>query len=146
MTNYGRSYIPNHFLDKYGGLNFLIRCNYDKNLLEKVCRLIRGNWGLCLDSKSQFNRGLVIAYINTLRAHIDELRVFIVESKIDFLAINESKLDNTIYDHEVCIPGFKIVRKDRLFNGRNGGGVCNYLRSNLNYRVCDDLNKDRLEN
>lgn len=99
-----------------------------------------------MDSKSQFNRGLVIAYINSLRAHIDELRVFIVESKIDFLAINESKLDNTIYDHEVCIPGFEIVRKDRLFNGRNGGGVCHYLRSNLKYRVCEDLNKDRLEN
>ena len=29
--------IPNHFLDKYGGLNFLLRCNYDKNFLEKIC-------------------------------------------------------------------------------------------------------------
>jgi len=24
--------IPNHFLDKYGGINFLLRCNYDKFL------------------------------------------------------------------------------------------------------------------
>ena len=29
--------IPNHFLDKYGGLNFLLRCNYDKNFLDKMC-------------------------------------------------------------------------------------------------------------
>ena len=29
--------IPNHFLDKYGGLNFLLRCNYDKTFLEQMC-------------------------------------------------------------------------------------------------------------
>ena len=29
--------IPNHFFDKYGGLNFLLRCNYDKNFLDKMC-------------------------------------------------------------------------------------------------------------
>ena len=29
--------IPNHFLDKYGGLNFLLRCNYDKNFIDKMC-------------------------------------------------------------------------------------------------------------
>ena len=30
------------------------------------------------------------------------------DSKIDILAINESKLDNTINDHEVYIPGYEI--------------------------------------
>ena len=29
--------IPNHFLNKYGGLNFLLRCNNDKNCLDKMC-------------------------------------------------------------------------------------------------------------
>ena len=45
-----------------------------------------------------FNRGLAIAClnINSLTAHIEELRVFMRDSKIDILAINESKLDNTI--------------------------------------------------
>jgi len=74
-----------------------------------------------------FNRGLVI---NSLTAHIDELRVFMEDSKIDILAINESKLDDTINDDELYLPGFEIVRKDRMLNGRNGGGVCLYLRSN----------------
>ena len=46
------------------------------------------------------------------------------DSKIDILAISESKLDNTINDHEVCIPGYEIVRWDRQINGRRGGGVC----------------------
>ena len=40
------------------------------------------------------------------------------DSKIDILAINVSKLDNTINDHEVYIPGYEIVRRDRQINGR----------------------------
>ena len=83
---------------------------------------------------SYLNRGLVIAClnVNSLMAHIDELRVFMQDSKIDVLAINESKLDSSISDHEVYIPGFEIIRKDRMVNGRKGGGVCLYLRCNLN--------------
>ena len=46
---------------------------------------------------------------------------------------------------QVYIPGFEIVRKDRKINGRNGGGVCTYVRTNLNYRIRNDLNNDLLE-
>ena len=28
--------IPNHVLDKYGGINFLLRCNYDDKFLERI--------------------------------------------------------------------------------------------------------------
>ena len=38
------------------------------------------------------------------------------DSKIDIFAKNESKLDNTINDHEDCITGFKNAQKDRLIN------------------------------
>ena len=67
------------------------------------------------------------------------------DSKIDILAINESKLDNTINDHEIYIPGYEIIRRDRQINGLRGGGVCFYLRSNLNFRVCEELMIDWLE-
>ena len=62
-----------------------------------------------------FGRGLAIASlnINSLLSHIDELRVFMSSSKVDILHINESKLDSTIRDDDVFIPGFEIVRKDR---------------------------------
>ena len=52
---------------------------------------------------------------------------------------------STVRDDEVYIPGFEIVRKDRKINGRNGGGVCTYVRTNLNYRIRNDLNNDLLE-
>ena len=67
------------------------------------------------------------------------------DSKIDILSINETKLDSTVHDSDVYIPGFEIVRKDRRVNGRKGGGVCIYLRTNLNYRIRDDLINDDLE-
>ena len=28
--------IPNYLLDKFGGLNFLLRCNYDKKFLARI--------------------------------------------------------------------------------------------------------------
>ena len=28
--------IPDYFFEKYGGLNFVLRCNYDKNFLEQI--------------------------------------------------------------------------------------------------------------
>jgi len=83
--------------------------------------------------------------INSLLAHIDELRVFMSNSKIDILSINETKLDSTIDDSEVYLPGFEITRKDRKTNGRNGGGVCIYVRCNLNYKIRDDLSTENLE-
>ena len=41
-------------------------------------------------------------------------------------------------------PVSDIVRKDRITNGRNGGGVCIYVRDNLNYIIRDDLSPDGL--
>ena len=72
------------------------------------------------NSPTIFGRGLVIASlnINSLLSHIDELRVFMSSSKVDILQINESKLDSTVHDDEVYIPGFEIVRKDRKINER----------------------------
>ena len=79
-----------------------------------------------------FKRGLVIAClnINSLISHIDNLRNFIYDSNIDILAINETKLDTTILNNEIHLNGYEIIRKDRLINGRNGGGVCIYIRKN----------------
>ena len=41
--------------------------------------------------------------INSLVAHIDQLRIFLSTHKIDILAINETKLDSTITSNEIHI-------------------------------------------
>ena len=84
--------------------------------------------------------------INSLLAHIDDLRVYMSDSKeIDILAINETKLDPTIRDEEVYVPNCDLIRKDRHTNGRNGGGVCFYIRNNINFQTREDLSSDKLE-
>ncbi|EDO39781.1 predicted protein [Nematostella vectensis] len=79
---------------------------------------------------------------NSLSNHIDEIRIFMsVNSNVDVLAINETKIDDMISDQEVNIPGYEIIRKDR----KRGGGVCIYVKSNINYTIRDDLNHEKLE-
>ena len=73
--------------------------------------------------------------INHLFAHIDELRVFMSNNKVDILCINETNLDSSINDNEVHIPNFEIIRRDRRTNGLHGGGFCIYIRSNINYKI-----------
>ena len=83
--------------------------------------------------------------INRLTTHIDELRLFIAQEKIDILAINETELDDLVGNNDIYIPGYEIVRRDRVTNGHNGGGVCFYIRSNLNYNIRQDLQHEKLE-
>ena len=72
-------------------------------------------------------RGLKIASlnVNSLRKHIDEIRTMLL---FDVFVINESKIDSTIPDSEINIPGHNIIRKDR---NTHGGGVVIYIREHI---------------
>jgi hypothetical protein len=102
----------------------------------------------CDVNKIPYHRGMVMAtlYINSLIAHIDELRAYININKIDIMCVNETTLDSSVKDHKVCLPGYEIIRRDRSVNGRNGGGICIYFRANINYKIRDDLHLEILEN
>ena len=43
--------------------------------------------------------------INQLTSHIDDLRILLANNDIDIISINETKLNESILDHEVHIPG-----------------------------------------
>ena len=93
------------------------------------------------------NRGLKIAslkFVNSLSAHIDEVRILLDDKFLDVLAIQETKLNNSHRDSEFYIPGFDLVRRDRISDG--GGGVCFYIKSSINFSVRNDLNIADLEN
>jgi hypothetical protein len=74
------------------------------------------------------------------------VRVLLFENPIDVLAVNETRLDSTISDNEMRVPGYEIVRRDRNVNGKLGGGVCFCVRQNINYSTRHDLSIDQLEN
>ena len=63
----------------------------------------------------------------SLLAHIDDLKFFMVNCKIDVLCINETKLDSSVSNSEIYLSGYDVVRLDRNVNGRNGGGICVYI-------------------
>ena len=83
--------------------------------------------------------------ITSLLKHLDELRIVLDGQSIDILAINETRLDGSISDQDVKIVGYVVIRRDRTVNGRFGGGVCFYIRSNINYVVREDLDNELLE-
>ena len=56
------------------------------------------------------------------------------DSSIMFICLCETFLHEIKLDSEIQIPGFIIVRSDRV--SRPGGGVCLYLRKNLIYKIC----------
>ena len=90
------------------------------------------------------NKGLRIASlnVNSIVKHIDEMRILLESKTIDILLINESKIDDTVLDNEICISGYNIIRNDC---NRNGGGVIMYLKQLLSFTERNDLVVDSLE-
>ena len=88
-------------------------------------------------------RGFKIASINlaSLYKHIDQLKIYMLSKTVDILA-NETRLDSSIQNSEVSIPGYTLERKDR---NRNGGGVALYIRDSINYKRLTDLPNDNME-
>ena len=72
------------------------------------------------------SRGFKLANLNitSLVKHIDEVRILLADTPVDVLSINETRLDDSVKDSDVYIPGYEIIRRDREINGRLGGGVC----------------------
>ena len=68
------------------------------------------------------NRGLHFIHvnINSLLPKIEEIRYIARSVNLSIIGFSETKLDFSVDDNEINIPGFNILRKDR---NRNGGGV-----------------------
>ena len=66
-------------------------------------------------------RGLHFAHlnINSLPSKIEELRQIAKNTNSPVIGLSETKLDKTIFDSEVSIPSYSLIRKDR--NSKSGG-------------------------
>ena len=74
--------------------------------------------------------------------HYDELLLYMQNKHFDIITLNETRLDSSVLNGEIEIPGYDIVRRDR---NRSGGGVAMYIRSNIPYTIRKDLFPDNLE-
>ena len=61
---------------------------------------------------------------------------------IHILAINESKIDDTVVDGEIHINGYSTIRNDRT---RNGGSVLIYISESISISERNDLLSNSLE-
>ena len=74
-----------------------------------------------------------------IMTHFDELKLFIQTNKPDTIGISETKLDKTINDYDICVPGYRVIRKDR---NCYDGGVLMYVNESLNVKHRGDLDFD----
>ena len=88
-------------------------------------------------------KGLHFVHLNvcSLPLHLDEVQLLAHNTNAAVLALSETRLDSSIHDNEVVIPGYNLQKNDRK---RSGGGDCMYIRNNLvfnrrNYLNCADL-------
>ena len=88
--------------------------------------------------------GFKIAHlnVNSLLKHIDEVRAFVKSNNIQVFAVNETKIDASVYDDEVMIDNFNLCRKDR---SRQGGGVAIYLHKSIHFEQITHETLDVLE-
>ena len=89
-------------------------------------------------------KGLHFIHLNarSLLPKLDELNVLASKTKAAVIDVSETRLDDSVEDSEVELPGYSILRHDR---NRNGGGVCIYLRSDLAFNPRQDLQSDGVE-
>ena len=69
--------------------------------------------------------GFKLASLNiaSLPKHVDELKVLLFDNPLDISSINEMRLDDSVSDDDVYMPGYDIIRRDCEHNGRFGGGL-----------------------
>ena len=79
-------------------------------------------------------RGFKIAALNiaSLLGHVEELRTYVALKSVDIVAVNETRLDDSVSSSEMSIPGYCLERNDR---NRHGGGVAlyMYIRDTITY-------------
>ena len=91
------------------------------------------------------HKGLAIAHMNirSVWPKLDTLKLLLQNDvDIDILGLSESWLTSGLSDNLVSIPNYDIIRMDRNWrdeemaindNIKKGGGVCLYIKSNINY-------------
>ena len=89
-------------------------------------------------------RGYKIASLNitSLVKHIDKLRICMNDREIDVLAINKTRMDDSVPIQSIAILGYTWISKNR---NRSGGGIVFFVKESINFRSRTDLNASDIE-
>ena len=82
-------------------------------------------------------------YIRTLFPNIDQVKLLLIGNDFDVLALNETRLCDSVNDIHVSVDKYAIYRKDR---NRQGGGVLIYINENrFQHTIRSDLMSENIE-
>ena len=70
---------------------------------------------------------------------IEEIKLIAHRTKATVIGISESKLDETVLNGEIFIPGYSILRSDR---NRNGGGILCYIKDTICFKQREDFSTE----
>ena len=73
---------------------------------------------------------LIHLNVNSIYPKIDEIHYIAEHTKAAVIGITESKLNESIFQSEIEIDNYDLLRCDK---NRNGGGVACYIRSDISY-------------
>ena len=87
------------------------------------------------------NKGLHFLHlnINSILPKVDELRDIAKNTNAAIIGVTESKIDSSIFDSEINIEGYSLLRKDR---NRHGGGVVCYIQNTLCFNTIDIFSEE----
>jgi hypothetical protein len=80
---------------------------------------------------------LLLSNVMLLVPKIDKLRLVARNSNLDCICITETWLQSHVSDNIIALERFNLVRRDRY--ERIHGGVCTFIRNDINFFVLDDL-------
>ncbi|CAB4008015.1 Hypothetical predicted protein, partial [Paramuricea clavata] len=96
----------------------LLRGMYISTLLIAISNDVATNPGPGINVAQQLSgcRGLKISHLNirSLYPKMDEVRLLLKDQPIDVFTISETWLNPSISDEELSVPGYTILRQDRL--------------------------------
>ena len=84
-----------------------------------------------------------LSNVMSLAPKMDEVSDVITNANLDIACITETWLRDHIHDNVVCIPGYNLVRRDRI--DVIHGGVCTYIKKGLKFTILEDLHDDKIE-
>jgi hypothetical protein len=87
----------------------------------------------CNDGNRMFVPSFILSNVMSLSPKIDEVRLVIKKTGVDIAVFTETWLKHVIPDTVVHIPGYNIIRKDRV--ERTHGGVCVYVQNQIKVEI-----------
>ena len=86
---------------------------------------------------------LMLSNTMSLAPKIDEVRQSVLQTDVDLACFTETWLTDFVHDNVIQIPGYNVVRRDRLIGQH--GGVCLYVKESIPFEILSQYHNDQFE-